>query len=130
MSDGVYWGYSASIDDDNFLGTFETRQDAIDEAVIVYSGTGPRSFAVAEMHRLRIEDLYQIDADEIIERINDNACAYGGEVEWSDAISQRDLRKLAEALNKTLLNWAEEEGHIDVCLKVVSVEEILINAST
>jgi hypothetical protein len=109
--------YSYSVDEENFIGDFETPQEAAESSFLNYSDVD--TVFVGVKHEFTAHDF--IDAAYLMEKIDDEAYNECGEssLSWLSAI--QDSKEKREAFKKLIGDWLE----INAPVNFFKVDEVM-----
>lgn len=118
--------YSWSLnEDDEFWnnGTFDTIEECIDDAVRNYHLMKGETIAIGETVSFRV----CIDAEDIIERIEDEAYEHAGESSegWL-SYTNKERDTLSERLTKCVEEWLTETNNEPSFYRIDNIREITI----
>lgn len=111
--------WCVSGDGENFDATFDTKEEAIQEGKeleydSIYIGECADDFVPS------------IDADDVIERLQDEACDIGGEYgeSYLEDVTKEQKEELEEKLNDVLSEWLTKYKHEVNFYSVENIEKI------
>jgi hypothetical protein len=120
-------GWSYSLNQEEFYGVYDTKEEAIEEALdaIECDGDVQDVFYIAEA----IEPKIEIDPINIIENMQDQAIQeydyYA--FDYLNRVSREDIAELYDRLNKEFNDWQEKNGYKPNFYDIRSEESYSIN---
>ena len=123
MMNKIDWCHSH--DGENFTSdSFDTKEEAIADAIENYEYT---TFYIGKA----VEHEPYIDADDIFERLNEQACDQCGEYaeNYLYYVKEEDKEKFEKAINDIFKKWAKETKNNPTFFTVEDIEKIEVGVN-
>ena len=123
----MHLGWSYSLNQEEFHGVYDTKEEAIEEALDAIECDGDQQdvFYIAQA----IEPKIEIDPINIIEKMQDQAIQeydyYA--FDYLNRVSREDIAELYDRLNKEFNDWQEKNGYKPNFYDIRSEESYSIN---
>lgn len=114
MSSDMRWGHASDKDSDEWIGSFETKEEAIEDGNSYYAYAGGVDSFWVRSGTVPPPTFYLPDAEDILQIMHERACDEVGSNYVDDFPCTTEHAK--RMLNAFLRNWCDTHISVDFCV--------------